>query len=119
MLYLMFWVLLMMRSFVRKPAVTGIIVVVGLVAAGCFCSVTVGDWTERRRPPGVVTGMDVVVVKGPGSGYQRQFVQPLQPGAEFTLLQQRGGWWRIELPDGQSGWVEGLEAELITAPAKD
>jgi len=119
LLYLVFWVLMMIRSFVRKTAVTGIVVVAGLLAAGCFCSVAVGDWAERRSPPGVVTGMDVVVVKGPGSGYQRQFVQPLQPGAEFTLVQQRGGWWQIELPDGQSGWVEGSEAELIAVPARD
>jgi hypothetical protein len=54
-----------------------------------------------------------MVYKGPGREYQRQFTQPLQPGVEFTLRGWRGDWWRIELADGNSGWIERTRAELI------
>jgi len=29
-----------------------------------------------------------------------------EPGSGFTILEERGGWWRIEVADGTSGWVE-------------
>ena len=57
--------------------------------------------------------MDVVVYKGPGTTYQRQFEQPLQPGVEFTLRQRRGAWCKVELPDGKSGWIETTEVQII------
>ena len=57
--------------------------------------------------------MDVAVYKGPGVGYQRQFAEPLQPGTEFDMPQQRQGWWEIELPDAKTGWIAAAQAERI------
>ena len=61
--------------------------------------------------------MDVTVYKGPGTGYQRQFEEPLQPGVEFVLREQRGGWWNVELADGKGGWIEAAAAERVIGPA--
>jgi hypothetical protein len=79
----------------------------------CGASVAVDRRSDRHAPEGVVTAMDVAVYKGPGTGYQRLFEQPLQPGVEFTLRERRAGWWRIELRDGQRGWISAEAAELI------
>lgn len=89
-------------------------VVAGLVCATLFTSVQVDRWSDANAPAGVLLASDVAVYKGPGEGYQRQFVQPLQAGVEFTVRERRGGWWRIELPDGQGGWVEAAGAQLVT-----
>ncbi len=79
-------------------------------------SIATTRWIERHTPAGVVTGMDVVAYKGPGTGYTRQFAQPLQPGVEFRLAEARpSGWWRIRLPDGKTGWIEAGAADLVTA----
>lgn len=88
-------------------------VVCAVLAAGAGVSVGMTHWSDRNVPAGVVTAMDVAVYKGPGAGYKRQFEQPLQPGAEFTLRERRGGWSKIELADGKSGWIETAHLELV------
>jgi SH3-like domain-containing protein len=55
----------------------------------------------------------VVVRKGNGEGYDPQFEQPLHDGIEFRVIEQRGGWLRIELADGNQGWVRSREVELF------
>lgn len=107
------WVLLTVRTFVARRWLVVTAIVCGLASASLFTSVQVDRWTDANTPPGVLLAPDVAVYKGPGEGYQRQFVQPLQAGVEFTLRERRGGWWRIELPDGQSGWIEAATAELV------
>ncbi len=88
-------------------------VVCAVLAATAGISVGMTHWSDRNIPEGVVTAMDVAVYKGPGGGYKRQFEQPLQPGAEFTLRERRGGWCKIELADGKSGWIEIAQMELV------
>lgn len=113
-LYLMFWFLLIARCAAPVRAVTVSAVVCGLLAASLAGSVAMSRWSDRTSPPGVVTEMDVTVFKGPGSGYQRQFEQPLQPGVEFSRREKTsGGWWKIELADGKTGWIEASHADLI------
>ncbi|MCC7291416.1 MAG: hypothetical protein IT449_05055 [Phycisphaerales bacterium] len=88
-------------------------VVAAAMAIGAGGSAAVQGWQEARQPPGVVLAGDVAVFKGPGTGYERQFEQPLQPGVEFTRTQRRGDWWRIELADGQTGWIPARSAALV------
>ncbi len=76
-------------------------------------SVAVHQYAQRHAPPGVILSSDVTVYRGPGTGYERLFEQPLQSGVEFTLREQRGTWWRIELADGKSGWVPAAAGERI------
>lgn len=111
--YAAFWLLLALRSVVRRRSVS-----TGAVCAGVLCMAVAGSlaydqWSLRSAAPGVVTGMDVVAYKGPGTGYQRRFEQPLQPGVEFVLKERRGDWWDIELPDGNEGWIRKEAASLV------
>lgn len=108
-----FWIFLIVRSYLRKRFLTVMATVCAIAAVTFATSVAVDGWTDRNAPPGVVTAMDVAAYKGPGTGYQRQFEQPLQPGVEFLLRSKRGDWWQIELPDGKSGWIRSELGELI------
>ena len=112
-LYAVFWLLLTVRCFMpRRPIAVGALVaaIMSLAIGG---SLAYDRWTERYGPTGVVTGMDVVVYKGPGPSYQRQFEQPLQSGVEFKLQERRGGWWNVALVDGKTGWIDRGVAELV------
>lgn len=111
--YFAFWAMLTMRHFIPKRSVTIMACILAGLTVVLGCSVMTSHWSQRKAPIGVVTTMDVVVQKGPGSGYRRQFEQPLQPGVEFTLLQQRGEWMKIELPDSKAGWIESDLAKLV------
>ncbi|MCH7883857.1 MAG: tetratricopeptide repeat protein [Planctomycetes bacterium] len=112
--YVAFWLLLAMRSLWPRRVLFIMATVAGALALVMAGSVAVTQGSQRNTPAGVVTALDVIVYKGPGSGYQRQFEQPLQPGVEFIVRERRGSWWRAELPDGQLGWIAASDAELVT-----
>jgi len=109
-----FALLLAGTLFVRRVCFN-LAAVAGAIALACAASVAVGRWSDRTAPPAVITAMDVVVYKGPGASYQRQFEQPLQPGVECEVRQRRGNWWEIELPDGKTGWIESTNLETVAA----
>ena len=117
LMYVAFWLLLAFRSVARKRAATVGAVMAGVLALTAAGSVAYERWSLRSAAPGVITSMDVIVYKGPGPGYQRQFEQPLQPGVEFVLKEPRGDWWNVELLDGNSGWIRKETAALVAGTA--
>ncbi len=116
-LYVVFWGMLIVRNFVRRRSIAVSAIVCAVLAGASGISAGMSHWSDRNAPDGVVTAMDVVVYKGPGTGYQRQFEQPLQPGVEFTLRKRRGDWCSIELVDDKSGWINVTQAELVAPTA--
>jgi hypothetical protein len=116
-LYVALWVLLALRVFFWHRGFAVSAMLCALIASALVMSMAMSRWSDRNAPEGVIVAMDVAAHKGPGTGYQRKFEQPLQPGVEFTLSGRRGGWWNIELPDGKGGWIEAENAELIPPEA--
>ena len=112
-LYLAVWLVLIVGNFVvRRPTKVAAVICAAL-SLSLFLSIGISIRTDRNTPAGVVIATDVVVNKGPGASYERQFVQPLQSGVEFVVREKRGGWWNVELPDGQTGWIESSHAQLV------
>jgi len=109
----LFWGLLILRCFWPRRGLTIMSVLAILATSALAASITTEKWTAKNARAGVITAMDVSVLKGPGTGYQRLFEQPLQPGVELTRLQQRGDWWQISVPDGKVGWIDSASAELL------
>ncbi len=109
----LFWGLLIVRCFWPRRGLTMASILAVIATSALAASVTTEKWTAKNTRAGVITAMDVSVLKGPGTGYQRQFEQPLQPGVELIRLQQRGDWWQIRVPDGKSGWIDSASAELL------
>jgi uncharacterized protein YgiM (DUF1202 family) len=112
-LYLAVWLVLIVGNFVARRPTKVAAVVCAALSLSLFLSIGISIRTDRNTPAGVVIATDVVVNKGPGASYERQFVQPLQSGVEFVVREKRGGWWNVELPDGQTGWIEGSHAQLV------
>jgi hypothetical protein len=63
------------------------------------------------RPRAVLVEAGTTLRKGNGDGFEPAFVETLGPGVECTVLEERPGWLRLELPDGRSGWVRSNQAE--------
>lgn len=92
---------------------------IGAVAALVFVvSATLAiDFARARMDPlGVVVRDGVIARKGNGDGFAAAFTDPLKQGVEFALVEARPGWYRIELADGQSGWVKVSDAH-VASPA--
>jgi tetratricopeptide (TPR) repeat protein len=70
----------------------------------------------RTLRDGVITAEEVIARKGDGTAYQRSFVDPLHQGTEFKLLEERAGWYYIELMDRRTGWIPDSAAEMVIPP---
>ena len=67
----------------------------------------------RQIRPGVVLDPSVIARKGNSENYAPSFTEPLHAGTEFDLVEQRGQWYDIRLPDGRTCWVPASSAGLI------
>ncbi len=113
LLYVLFWLILIVRPFVRQEGMRllAVVLAVGWITFGA--SVLVEWQLQARTTAGVIVTDEVVVRKGNSANYEPQFKQLLYEGVEFTLIESRGDWLRLELPDGNSGWIRADQAELI------
>ena len=111
--YAAFWGVLVLRLFVRRFRLGTAATTLAVVWMAFGASVGIQRLTEDRRPAGVVTANDVVVRKGNGESYEPKFKQLLHEGVEFSMLEARGDWLHMELPDGKAGWIRSDQAELV------
>jgi len=89
------------RSVPWRSAIATVAVICAVPA------VTVGVDVLRTSldRPGVVIADAVVLRKGNGEGFPPAVEESLPSGAEFMMLEERPGWLRVRLPDGQTGWI--------------
>ena len=99
------WLLLILRLrwHVRSLLAAGVIAVVLGLAAGT--SVVWQATDEAKCPYAVIVGDDCTLRLGRGEGYDPALKQPLGPGVELRILQQRGDWIEVSLPNDQTGWL--------------
>lgn len=108
-----FWTVMILRVYVRRVRWRYVLIPLGLITIVLAVSVAADFAAGTRHAEGVLVVDNVMVRKGNGEGFEPQFDQPLHQGVEFKLLERRNDWLRIELPDGQNGWVRTAQAELI------
>ncbi len=65
------------------------------------------------RPSRVAVVLPQEIAAHSGNDVQSVVRFKLQTGAEVRVVEARGNWLRIELPDGQQGWVEHQHAEVV------
>jgi tetratricopeptide (TPR) repeat protein len=87
--------------------------VLGGIALMMSVSLVADEIRLRTLRDGVIIAEEVVARKGDGIAYQRSFVDPLHHGTEFKLLEERAGWYYIELSDGRTGWIPASAAEMV------
>lgn len=111
--YIAFWALLVARGFAPRRGFAYALVPCAILAAALASSVAIEHVSLAAHPEGVITADDVVARKGDSEGFEPQFQQKLHQGVEFRVLERRGDWLHIELPDGKSGWIRAGQAALI------
>jgi hypothetical protein len=67
----------------------------------------------KNRRPGVIVAEEVVARKGDSETYEPSFQEPLHAGTEWTLVERRGDWFHVELPDSRRCWLPADSVELV------
>jgi tetratricopeptide (TPR) repeat protein len=95
---IIFWRNRAYRKFLRYP------LIVMLCIACALLILTISRVSlETSRPLAILTSNTTEVFSGAGIDYFAMF--SVSEGAEMRVLEQSGIWAKIELPDGQIGWV--------------
>jgi hypothetical protein len=84
------------------------------VLVGCLLtSILIESHRQWAVHFGVITAAEIVARQGDGPNYPPSFKDPLHAGTEFKLLEQRPGWFHIQLSDGAEAWVPENVAEQV------
>ena len=76
-------------------------------------SVLIDTMELKNHPGGVITVDAIIARKGDGLSYSPSFQDPLHSGLEFTLINERSGWYYIELSDSSRTWIPETAASLV------
>ena len=107
----LFWGVLLLSIRYRKRTLTLTTIACGLcllVLTGLLLTNTL-----FKHPSGVVIVDAVFAKKGPGYAYANAFNEPLHDGLELTIIETRGDWILIELPDSRQCWIPGSQLQEI------
>ncbi len=97
----------------RGPATMTITVLSAILLSCLLASVVVETHRRGNTTYGVVTASEIVARQGDGPNYPPSFQDPLHAGTEFELVEQRPGWFHIELSDGSDAWIPDAAAGLV------
>ncbi|HBZ56044.1 MAG TPA: hypothetical protein DEO88_11625 [Syntrophobacteraceae bacterium] len=84
--------------------------VLSLLLAG---SLGMEAYQQSHLRAGVILEKEIVGRKGDSSTFEPTFKDPLHMGVEFALVEERKGWFHIELADGRRCWIPESAAGLI------
>ncbi len=111
--YVGFWLLLTLRIFRKGAGMMPVVCLLALFWVSAGTSVLVESWNRNHVLEGVTVQDDITVRKGNGEASADAFREKLHEGVEFVILEERPGWYRIELPDGNTGWVRQSQVAVI------
>jgi tetratricopeptide (TPR) repeat protein len=61
---------------------------------------------------GVVIQPQTIARKGNGETYEAAFNKPLPEATEFRVVEHRGDWLLVQLPDGNDAWIDSRAAAI-------
>lgn len=111
--FILLWLLAMVRLFIHKSFLAWFLVFTAFFStlfAGSLFSESI--YLSRIRP-GVIISSPVIARKGNSDTYEPSFKESLHSGTEFTLIEKRGNWYRIELSDSRKCWVPEKDIEFV------
>ncbi len=111
--YALFWLALLSRLNRRTHAPKYMAPTFAILWLSLGVSIAVSQWHDTRTTEGVLINNEVTIRKGNGETYEPQFNRPLHEGVEFRVINQRGGWVHLELPDGNRGWIRKSDAIIF------
>ena len=111
--YVFFWILAGIKIFSQRPYTNWVLSISLLFTLLFGASLYVEQHQSTRNLEGVILGPEVIARQGDAESYQPSFKEPLHTGTEFILLEDRGSWWLIELPDGRNCWIPSSSGALV------
>ena len=111
--FVLAWGTAAVRIYFRKPFFRWVGFVFAAVSLLLASSLIVEGYTLRTRRPGVVIDEQITARKGNSETYEPSFTEPLHAGLEFNLVEDRGNWYFIELPDSRRCWVPKESVALV------
>lgn len=111
-----FWLLASLRLFFADRVPSALLAACGGIALLFLGSIAL-ESASGSHDSGVILAEQVIARKGDGDTYEPSFKEPLHAGTEFSLLENRGEWYQVELADGQRCWIPATTAGLIRGAA--
>ena len=111
--YIALWIFAAVRIFSPRPYTRWMLVISLLFCLMFGISLYIEHRQAKTDHAGVILESEVIARQGDAESYQPSFEHPLHAGTEFLLLEDRGSWWQVELPDGRSCWIPAKSAELV------
>ena len=115
--FALLWILATIRLFARRYGPAWALVLTGAIATLCLVSLAIDARAQASQQPGVIVSAEVVARKGDSETYEPSFTDPLHAGTEFHRLEDRSGWYHIELADGRTCWIPSQSAEMLWSEA--
>ncbi|MFC1843579.1 hypothetical protein ACFLZ5_02175 [Thermodesulfobacteriota bacterium] len=111
--YVFFWIFAGIKIFSQRPYTNWTLAISLFFTLLFGISLSVEQYQATRNPEGVILAPEIMARQGDAESYQPSFEDPLHAGTEFILLEERGVWWQIELPDGRSCWIPSSSGALV------
>ena len=106
-----FWIIAILYIRYRNRWLLG-----SLAITGALALLLLGNWTLREasgQKDAVLIVDGVPGRKGPSYAYDSAFSQPLHDGLEFTVVEYRSNWARVQLADGRQCWLPDSQFQVI------
>lgn len=97
----------------RRPWLRSAMICCGVLSLMLAGSLAVEGYEQRSIRSGVILTTEVVGRKGDSASFEPTFKDPLHMGVEFNLVEERKGWFLIELADGRRSWIPASAAGII------
>ena len=111
--YVFFWIFAGIKIFSQRPFTTWVLTISLFFTLLFGTSLYAEQYQSTRNLEGVILGPEVIARQGDAESYQPSFEDPLHAGTEFMLLEERGTWWQVELPDGRNCWIPEKSGALV------
>lgn len=85
----------------------------GLLPLLAWSALMASDLIGTRERAGVVAAAETVARAADSRNAPARFAEPLPPGTEVTIAEERGSWARVVLADGRDAWVVGTAVESV------
>lgn len=111
--FVLMWTAVAVRIFTKASYLRWCIIVSFVLSLLLSGSLLAEELSLRNTRPGVIISREVVARKGNSETYEPSFKDPLHSGTEFTLIEDRGSWYQIELADSRTCWVHSKDVALV------
>ncbi len=108
-LFVLVWVSAFLFLFMKKRFIITITIILSIILIIFFSSVIIQYIGESNSGWGVITDHEGVIArKGPGNSYEARFVQSLNEGIEFNIIEKDGEWLKIRLRNNEIAWIPSI-----------